>query len=326
MGEQTITTLRLGGVPVGTYRDGRGLDPTLSPRPYLHPVRTLAGTPVTDALPADHPWHLGISVALQDVDGCNFWGGPTYVRGQGYVWRDDHGHIDHEVFRRVDDTGFAERLRWVTSAGELLLREHRSIEGRPADHGWELELTTTLTNASGRDLRIGSPATNGREGGAGYGGFFWRLPRAGEPWGRTQSATGESAGHGSLATWLAWSDPAAGFTLVFTRAERVGRADPWFVRIEDYPGVGLQLAAREPLGLPSGGRVSRGMRVLLSDGVLQEPAVLGWAEATARQSDGNSDRAHPTHEGGTMRTGKGAQQQTPRWKGEAWKNGPVQPG
>jgi Family of unknown function (DUF6807) len=44
MGERTLTTLRLGGVPVGAYRDGGGLDPTLSPRPYLHPVRTLAGT------------------------------------------------------------------------------------------------------------------------------------------------------------------------------------------------------------------------------------------------------------------------------------------
>ena len=80
------------------YADGRGLDPTLAPRPHLHPVRTLSGTPVTDARPSDHPWHLGLSVALPDVDGANFWGGPTYLRGRGYTWRDDHGRIEHLGF------------------------------------------------------------------------------------------------------------------------------------------------------------------------------------------------------------------------------------
>src|SRR5436305_14481203 len=139
MRERRLATLRLGDVPVGTYREGSGLDPTLSPRPYLHPVRTLAGTPVTDALPADHPWHLGISVALQDVDGWNFWGGPTYVRGQGYLWRDNHGRVEHAGFSAIDDAGFVERLRWVASSGELLLTEHRRARARRRDDGWALE-------------------------------------------------------------------------------------------------------------------------------------------------------------------------------------------
>ncbi len=281
MVDRALRTLRLGRVQIGTYRDGSGLDVTLSPRPYLHPVRTLAGTPVTDASPADHPWHLGISVALQDVDGWNFWGGPSYLRDQGYVWRDDHGRIDHEAFLRADESGFAERLRWVTSSGRLLLTEHRTIVARAADHGWELEMTTTLVNPGDREIRLGSPATNGRDG-AGYGGFFWRLPRADEPQVRTHAAVGEGAVHGSVAPWLVWADPSAGFTLVFTRTTGSIPADPWFVRIEDYPGVGLQLAAREPLRLSGGSGVTRGLRVLLSDGVLEEAAVVAWAEATAR--------------------------------------------
>jgi hypothetical protein len=103
MGERTLARLRLGDVPVADEVDGSDLDPNLSPRPYLHPVRTLGGTVVTDALPADHRWHLGISVALQDVEGWNFWGGRTYVRGQGYVWRGDHGRIEHAGFARLGD-------------------------------------------------------------------------------------------------------------------------------------------------------------------------------------------------------------------------------
>ena len=38
---------------------------------------------MTDAHPADHDWHLGIGVAVQDVAGWNLWGGRTYVRDQG---------------------------------------------------------------------------------------------------------------------------------------------------------------------------------------------------------------------------------------------------
>src|SRR5690606_32857639 len=79
--------LRLAGQTVAEYVLDPVLDPTLSPRPYLHPVRTRAGVTLTDALPADHRWHLGASLAVQDVSGTNLWGGRTYVRGTGYTWR-----------------------------------------------------------------------------------------------------------------------------------------------------------------------------------------------------------------------------------------------
>src|SRR3954451_21269079 len=59
MDERLLARLRLDGVPVADYVDGGELDPVLSPRPYLHPVRTLRGVVVTDARPADHRWHLG---------------------------------------------------------------------------------------------------------------------------------------------------------------------------------------------------------------------------------------------------------------------------
>jgi hypothetical protein len=290
MGEPALFDLRVGGVPVAAYRDGGDLDPTLSPRPYLHPVRTLAGTPVTAARPADHPWHLGISVALQDVDGCNFWGGPTYVRGEGYVWRDDHGRIEHTAFDRVDDDGFVEHLRWVTFSGELVLTERRRVRAQPTEDGWQLELRTTLTNAAGGAVRLGSPATNGRVG-AGYGGFFWRLPPAQEPAVRTRGAAGEGDVHGSRSQWLAWTDRGAGFTLVFAQAGRGTAADPWFVRMAEYPGVGVQLAARDPLTLSAHAGVTRGLRVLLGDGVLPQRRVLAWAEAAGGEPDGDSQDA-----------------------------------
>jgi hypothetical protein len=276
MGEP-LTRLRLDGVTVADYVDGGELDPILAPRPYLHPVRTIGGTVVTDVMPADHRWHLGVSVALQDVEGWNFWGGRTYVRGQGYVRRDDHGRIEHAGFVHRDDTGFAERLRWLAPGGQLLLAEQRIIRARLVERGWELEIITTLSNATDRPVRLGSPATNGRTG-AGYGGLFWRLPPTPKPHVRTAAAAGEHAVHNSVAQWLAWIDHASGFTLVFTGTDETSRTDPWFVRIEDYPGVGSQFAARDPLTVPTGGAATRGMRALVADGVLDDEAAQTWAD------------------------------------------------
>src|SRR5690349_22298379 len=59
--------------------DVSGVDLYESPKPYFHPVRTLAGNEVTIFRPHDHVWHKGIQMTLTDVGGANFWGGPTYV-------------------------------------------------------------------------------------------------------------------------------------------------------------------------------------------------------------------------------------------------------
>jgi hypothetical protein len=85
-------------------------------------------------------------------------------------------------------------------------------------------------------------------------------------------------------------DRALGFTLVFTRTEREVPLDPWFVRVAEYPGVGVQVAARDPLTLTAGEGMTRGLRVLLADGVLPQERVLAWVEATAGDADGGSQQ------------------------------------
>jgi hypothetical protein len=275
-----LAVLRLNGVPVAEYADGSDLAPDLAPRPYFHPVRTLGGVVVTDVLPADHLWHLGLGVAIPDVDGWNLWGGNTFVAGQGYVLRDDHGRIEHAGFADVDEGGFSERLRWITGDGDTLLTEDRQVRAQLAGCGWELQLTTTLTNATERPLRLGSPATNGRPG-AGYGGLFWRLPHAeAKPHVFTEAAEGEEAVHDSVAPWLAWIAPDRDFTIVLTGTDEATRADPWFVRVEEYPGLGSQLAAHDPLTLPPAGTITRGLRALIADGPPTAAEVRSWAEAS----------------------------------------------
>ncbi|MBX6768963.1 MAG: PmoA family protein, partial [Actinomadura rubrobrunea] len=184
------------GRAVAQYATPPDLPATLSPRPCLHPVRTFAGTEVTELMPADHPHHLGVSIAVPDVGGRNFWGGRTFVRDQGPVWLDNHGVQRHLSWAGRAADAFTESLAWIGADGETALRERRDVRAVAAGRHWALDVAFTLTNATRGTLRIGSPATNGRPG-AGYGGFFWRAP--GTSTGirvRTPHADGERAVHG----------------------------------------------------------------------------------------------------------------------------------
>lgn len=266
---------KVSGTEVAREISGSAIAATLSPRPYLHPVTTLAGTVVTDALPLDHVWHLGAGVALQDVNGVNFWGGRTYRREAGeYVWRADHGRIE---LRRAADDGQArtEQLSWLAPDGTELLNETRVLRAAAAGpDAWQLSLSFTLTAGSAA-ASLGSPGSNGREAG-GYGGFFWRLPATENTSLRTPFASGEEAVHGSVAPWLAWSGDFAGkpATLVFTAPPEAN--DPWFVRHAGYPGVGSSLAWDTAVELAAGASLTRSFTVTIADGIATDQQIAEW--------------------------------------------------
>lgn len=264
--------LRVAGRPVARYVVRPELPDRLSPRPYLHPVTTLGGTTVTELRPADHLHHLGVGVAVPDVDGHNFWGGRTYVRDRGPTELDNHGVQRHERFRQHEPGCFDEELSW-TAAGTPLLRERRRIAARElTDAAWALDFTFALTNTISRPLSVGSPATNGRPGAA-YGGFFWRARKEDEPPAVfTANGEGEAEAHGSPADWVALSG--TDWTLVLAGATERTRQDPWFVRAEEYPGVGSSLAHGERLPIPVGGTAVRRIVTVVADG------RLGRDEAT----------------------------------------------
>ncbi|RLP89605.1 PmoA family protein [Micromonospora sp. CV4] len=261
--------LLVGGTEVARYVLAPALDERHGPRPYLHPVRTLGGTVVTDALPADHVWHLGASLAVQDVNGSNLWGGRTYVRDVGYTWRDDHGVIAHTGEVERTPGRYAHDLQWRDRAGQVLLTERRWVAASMvAPDAWRLDLDTVLTAPADREVRLGSPATNGRPGGAGYGGFFWRAAADGEAAVFTVDAAGEETVNGSAAPWLALAGTASGggaYTLVFTG---LGPGDRWFVRTGMYPGVCVAFAFDDPAVVPAGGSRHGRYGVLVADGTL----------------------------------------------------------
>jgi hypothetical protein len=222
-------------------------------------------------------------VAIADVGGTNFWGSRTYVPDQGPVWLHDHGNQRHRGFARRDDAGFVERLEWLDADGAPMLDEERTVTAVTLDRPgcWALTFDYTLTNRTDAPLAIKSSATKGRAG-AGYGGFFWRAPISATHRGVCgPEADSADELNGAVAPWVAMWGRAPNsryWTLVFTQPDS---ADPWFVRVREYPGVGLSLAWEHPLLLRTS--VTRRVFTVIADGRLDraESAALAGA-ATER--------------------------------------------
>ncbi|MGC7094930.1 DUF6807 family protein [Amycolatopsis lurida] len=279
--------LRVGDRDVAAYRwHTDGLPQTVAPRPYLYSVRTLGGTEVSETAPVDHPHHLGVGLAVSDVDGTNFWGGRTYVQNQGPRWLSDHGSQRHLRFARRESCGFTELLEWVDPDGRVVARERRTVIARRHKPSrlpgcWELDFTFRLDGADRLPLTIRSSHTKGRAG-AGYGGFFWRAPvSATRRRVFTAEADGEDAINGAAADWVGLSGTSPSgrdWTLVFTQCGP--DRDRWFARERDYPGIGPGLAWERPL---STGSVSRRIRTVVADGRLDRRTAAALIRRTSER-------------------------------------------
>jgi len=223
-----------------------------SPRPYVHPIRTLSGRLVTVFRPWDHVWHKGITLALPVVGRDNFWGGPTYTRDAGgYVALPNNGSQDHERVTTIGRYGevavFAHDLTWHrqpadgSATGDIVFSESRRLTISLADDedAWVLGWRTRLTNASGASIAMGSPTTEGREN-AGYGGLFWRGPRsfAGGAIIASNGTTGEDV-RGTRGEWAGFCGRHDGedgsSTVVFADLTPAQNLDTkWFARTEPF--------------------------------------------------------------------------------------------
>ncbi|EWS82087.1 oxidoreductase [Brachybacterium phenoliresistens] len=295
---RVLRTQEIAGSEIAVLVDGSDIIPRSSPRPYLHPLRTLGGTVITDAHPADHDWHNGLGVVIQDVADVNFWGGRTYVEGAGYIWREDHGTIAHEAFEETsaDGTAWTQRLRWrgpepaadasaadVSAADasggsapsdgpgpRVELEETRTHVFAPVEGGWSVELTSQLRPVSAEAMELGSPGSHGREGG-GYGGLFLRLAPLAEatvavPGPDGGRLTGEDAVHGARAPWVELCGTAATGGRFAVRIEHLDEHDdPWFVRVAGYPGLGSAIAWDSPVTTTAEQPLTRAFRITVRD-------------------------------------------------------------
>ena len=211
-----------------------------SPRPFAHPVCSLAGDVLTNFRPNDHPWHHALSLTLTSVDGVNFWGGPTHHATDDYQWRDNHGAQVHRAWLALAPERLEERLDWCEpKSGRELLHEYRVLETTVASGAWSLRWSSELMNVTGHDLALGNYHSLGGLAGSHYTGLQFRGAREllDEHGDATIGITadgglaGEAAVHGAAAHWMEWSCQHDG-TLRRThiRFENPGGPIRWFVR------------------------------------------------------------------------------------------------
>lgn len=129
--------VRVGDVLIASYVYEPDFPEVESRKPYLHPLRTLDGALISAFRPWDHPWHKGIEMTSSVLSGQNFWGGKTYRDGEGYLWLDNVGRMQHERFETVeasaDEVIVRETLSWITAAGERWIDEERTLRFHGAD-------------------------------------------------------------------------------------------------------------------------------------------------------------------------------------------------
>lgn len=248
-----------------------------SPMPYLHPLRTPSRAVVTGHRPNDHPWHKGLALTFAHVGGTNYWGGRTFVAGQGYRELSDHGEVLHTAFAVVELSAarsrVVERLTWARHDGEIQLEERRVLASlwRSRDAGWSLQFESELRAVGDRPVIIGSPATHGRDG-AGYGGLFWRAP-PGARCLRTLAAGLARGGplNGAVSPWAAVTARSANgggsWTVAMARLGDAGlETVPWFCRQDEYLGLCAAPCFSSEIRLEPGGVLPFGFRVLVADG------------------------------------------------------------
>jgi hypothetical protein len=285
--------LHVGEAEVGRYRVADDGIPALNtPKPYLHPLRTLGGTQLTGFAPEDHPWHHGLSFAFPRVGTAdlshNLWGGGTYFGPrEGYVVVEDQGRIVHagwEAATREDGT-FAHRIEWRGHHDELLLIENRrhrltavEADGRA---GWMLQLDTTVHNPGSDDLLLETPAQRGREDG-GYGGWFLRFDEGFTAAslsadGRPVTASGDNGD-----TFVIDGRTAGGEHV--TVGMHYGPGDSagdrrWLYRFDPFSLAGFAVAYDRGLTVAGGGDLAFSHRIAVFDGSVDAVSVEGVLRA-----------------------------------------------
>ncbi|MEV6875255.1 PmoA family protein [Amycolatopsis sp. NPDC051128] len=281
-----VVVVRAGDVELFRYVCRPAVPAFEGPKPYLHPLRTLAGDVVTGYRPHDHRWHKGIQMTATDVSGQNFWGGVTYVRDRGYVELPNVGTMRHDGLvvagAAPDRAGFTEKLTWLTQAGAHWVDEVRTWTVHDVDgESWALGFATELTNVRGEPLVFGSPTTSGRDL-AGYTGLFWRGPRA-FTGGEIIAADGQGGPEmmGKEASWLAYvghhDEVDRSSTLVFI--DHPGNEGTrWFVRSTPIPAVNPSFAFFDEVGLAPADTLRLRYRIVVADGAWDRARIESYVE------------------------------------------------
>jgi len=285
--------VQIGGKPFSTYYFGPE-----SPKPYLHPLRSAAGTIVTRGWPMvkdipgeshDHPHHRAMFFAHGDINGIDFWGEGTPTQAQqtvkGKVYSSENLPKGRTVFTKLDEIeGKGDRatiraeFNLVGPEGAIIGQETQDYTFRGDEQNRIIDCAFTL-HAAEMPLKLGDTKE---------GTFAIRVVKAlEEPAGRmlnSNGAVGEKEIWGKRADWVDYSGEVAGEKLgiaIFDSPSNIKHPTYWHAR-------GYGLFAVNPFGehdfyndpkrdgsvtIPAGGSLTLSYRVYIHRGDAQEAKV-----------------------------------------------------
>lgn len=137
--------------------------------PYCHPVTLPDGGELTLDLPADHPWHSGMTFAWKYLNGCNVWDFEASGPKAGSVVHRDLRLSDHEP-------ELTQTLVWRDDQERDLLEDRRTLRVSANEQGlpmfdWHFHFTALAEEV----------VCERHVGWGGYGGFYIRFARGTDP-------------------------------------------------------------------------------------------------------------------------------------------------
>lgn len=230
-----------------------------SPRPHVHPLRTLGGRVLSVNAPADHPWHHGLWSTIKFVNGENFW--------------ETYGEFGTLVTTEVVETdGCVEAtIDWVAPGGEAIAvletRELRTIE---LDDHYAIDWTFTLRPTVDTEFDRTPFTTWG-----GYGGLTLRGAPA---WTDTAIVLPDGAARdrvlGEPAPWCALRSDAA-TVAILDHPDNIRFPTPWYGsnRADTYGEgwanfVNAAFLWDAPVTIRAGETLIRRHRVVVADGAM----------------------------------------------------------
>ena len=238
-------------------------------KPYIHPLCTPAGVPITGFQPHSHPWHRGVWFTIKYVNGENYWeeGEEAGAAGHGTQVTVAPPVLSHDA---ADAAVIRSDLRWTMPDRRTVVAEEvRSVAFRPVDGALALDWSVSLTAMT--DLVLDrTPFTTW----GGYGGMSARLTRGCRrsrmllPDGTTsERPAGETAPWCDLAGDLDGGVRAAGGVAVFDHTGNPRHPSPWYGAAGSMNFLNAAFLFHERMRVPEGETLAFRYRILVHDGL-----------------------------------------------------------
>lgn len=131
--------------------------PTTIEKPVLYPIKSAKGNDITRGYPlaprpgerVDHPHHIGLWFNYGDVNGLDFWNNSDAIPAEK---KSGYGSIVHTGILKAkegkDKAELEVGMDWVSSTGEVLLKEKTTFVFRVEGNKRIIDRITTLTAQS----------------------------------------------------------------------------------------------------------------------------------------------------------------------------------